>query len=74
MASGFQAKTLNASCFTNVPFCDTFSSLNSYLCYGFNEEANPMDSLQSVGCPDTQYLMTNPYEPKIYGILAQQYG
>jgi len=74
MASGFQAKTLNASCFTNVPFCDTFSSLNSYLCYGFNEEANPMDSLQSVGCPDTQYLMKNPYEPKIYGILAQQYG
>lgn len=74
MAAGFQAKTLNASCFTRVPFCDTFSSLNSYLCYGFNEEANPMSYLQSVGCPDTQYLMTNPYEPNIYGTLAQSYG
>lgn len=74
MAAGFYAKTLNASCFTNVPFCDTFSSLNSYLCYGFNEEANPMGGLQSVGCPDTQYLMTNPGLPATYGITAKGYG
>jgi hypothetical protein len=74
MAAGFYAKTLNASCISRVAFCDTFSSLNSYLCFGSNETTAPMGGLQSVGCPDTQYLMTNPTVPNIYGLQTRSYG
>jgi hypothetical protein len=74
MAAGFYAKTFNAKCLTNVPFCDTFSSLSAYLCYGYNETTAPMGGLQSVGCPDTQYLQTGPFEPQVYGLEAITYG